>query len=67
MQHFQRLGGIAAAAFTALGLSACYPPPPVTVAGAPPPAPTVLPPQPPPVYLLADCDNPALSACTPGC
>ena len=35
MQQFQRWGGIAAIALTALGVSACYPPPPGTVAYGP--------------------------------
>jgi len=43
MQRFQRLGGMAAIALTALGLSACYPPPPGTVAVAPPDVSTGLP------------------------
>src|SRR5437763_112876 len=51
MQRFQHLSGMAAIALTALGLSACYPPPPGTVAVAPTEAPTVLPPQPPPYYV----------------
>ncbi len=47
MQRFHHLGGMAAIALTALGLSACYPPPPATVATVPPGEATALPPQPP--------------------
>ena len=46
MQRFHHLGGMAAIALTALGLSACYPPRPATV--APPGMATELPPRPPP-------------------
>jgi len=37
MQHYLRLGGIAAIALAAAALSACYPPPPETIAAAPAP------------------------------
>jgi hypothetical protein len=46
MQQFQRWGGIAAIALTALGVSACYPPPPGTVAYGPNGEPIALLPQP---------------------
>ena len=52
MQRFHHLGGMAAIALTALGLSACYPP--ATVATAPPDVATGLPPQPPPYYAPSD-------------
>jgi hypothetical protein len=51
MQRFQHLSGMAAIALTALGLSACYPPPPGTVAVAPTGVTTALPPQPPAYYV----------------
>jgi hypothetical protein len=55
MQRLHHLGGMAAMALTALGLSACYPPPPGTVAAAPPGAVTELPPQP---YVPPTATNP---------
>src|SRR5580692_3978932 len=51
MQRFHHLGGMAAVALTALGLSACYPPPPATLGVAPPDVVTGLPPQPPSYYV----------------
>jgi hypothetical protein len=57
MQRLHHLGGMAAMALTALGLSACYPPPPGTVAAAPPGAVTELLPQPQP-YVPPTATNP---------
>ncbi len=51
MQRFHHLGGMAAIALSALGMTACYPPPPGTVAVVPPEVATGLPPQPPPYYV----------------
>ena len=61
MQRFRHLSGVAAIALTALGLSACYPPPPATVAGAPAELATGLPPQPPPYYVPPAATAPSYS------
>ena len=62
MQRFQHLSGMAAIALTALGLSACYPPPPGTVAVAPTDVTTALPPQPPPYYVPPAAATPFFTA-----
>jgi hypothetical protein len=61
MQRFHHLDGMAAIALTALGLSACYPPPPGTVAVAPPDVTTGLPPQPAPYVPSAVAMTPLYS------